>query len=277
MSTPLVNSYVIRRPSVAGYFYPSDRTSLEQAVASLTPHTADPAQALAAIVPHGSLRHAGAVLGATFSRLQIPRRCVLLGPSHTGSWMPWSLMAGGAYRTPLGEVPIDESCAEALMNRCAFLEHDAWSQRGEHAIEVVLPFLQRLGPADLTIVPIITGSDDEEAFSHLAMALAQVIRMQEEPVLLIASSDLSHYVPQLEATAHDQHLLDAIATLQGAALIERVRRDSILMCGYGAVATVLDAARHLGATRTEVVAHQSSAEAGGDPHSAIGYAGVVIL
>ncbi len=276
MPKPLANSYVIRRPSVADYFYPSDRTSLEQAVTTLTPSAATPTQALAAIVPHGSFRHAGAVLGAVFGRLQIPRRCVLLGPSHTGSWMPWSLMAGGAYRTPLGDVPVDESCAEALMNRCAFLEHDAWSQRGEHALEVVLPFLQRLGPADLTIVPVIIGSDDEQEFAQLAVALAQVIRMQEEPVLLIASSDLSHYVSRSDGSAQDRRLLDAIATLQGAALIERVRAEPTLMCGYGAVATVIDAARHLGATRTDVVAQQSSADGGGDPHSAIGYAGVLI-
>jgi len=245
-------------------------------VIALLPHTAAPTHALAAIVPHGSFQHAGAVLGATLGRLQIPRRCILLGPSHTGSWMPWSLMAGGAYRTPLGDVLIDASCAEALMTRCAFLEHDAWSQRGEHAVEVVLPFLQRLGPADLTIVPIIMGSDDEHEFGQLALALAQVIRMQEEPVLLIASSDLSHYASHNDGSAQDQQLLDAIATLQGAALIERVRAEPTLMCGYGAVATVIDAARHLGATRTDVVAQQSSADGGGDPHSAIGYAGVLI-
>ena len=261
---------------MAGYFYPSDRTQLGEQVDGFAKSDGACLQARAVIVPHGSYRHSGAIAGAVFGRVVIPRRCIVIGPSHTGSWMPWSIMTGGAYRTPLGDVPIDAACAEALCARCSFLEADAWSQRGEHAIEVLLPFLQRLGPSDLSIVPIVTGADRAEEFTQLAQALAQVVRMLEEPVLLIASSDLSHYESQACVREQDRALLDAVQTMDGALLMHLVQEQRWLVCGYGAMACVLDASRQLGARRAELVHYGTSADAGGDPNSAIGYASVVI-
>ncbi len=248
---------------------------LREQLASFTRTETARVQAHAVVVPHGSYTRAGAVLGATLARTVIPRQCVILGPSHTGSWMPWSVMTDGAYRTPLGDVSINTWAAQALRRRCPFLEADAWSQRGEHAIEVVLPFLQWLGPSDLTVVPIVVGSDDEAQFTQLARGLAEVIRMAEEPVLIIASSDLSHYETQAEGAAQDRRLLDALGALDSRALIRQVREGS-RMCGYGAVACAIESAKTLGAARATVAAYSTSAETGGDPHAVIGYAGVVI-
>ena len=267
----------IRRPAVAGYFYPADPAALDEALDAMlggSPAAAAPAHAL--IVPHGSFRHAGAVAAAAWAAARIPRRVILLGPSHTLSWMPWSVMESGAYRTPLGEVPIDEQGVAALRARCPFLAADAWAQQGEHAIEVVLPFLQRLGPPDVAIVPVITGSGDREELSQLSTALAQVVRMQEEPVLLVASTDLSHYEPVARGVALDQALLDAMRTLDGRRLLDCVHERSIVMCGDGAAACVLDAARALGAVSARVARYGTSADAGGDPGSTTGYAGIVI-
>lgn len=271
-----MTSAVIRRPAVAGYYYPAGADALRQQVEGLTTSDVSPTFATALIVPHGSFRHAGAVLGATWAHVAIPRRCIIVGPSHTGSWMPWSVMMNGAYRTPLGDVPIDASCAEALQSRCQFLSPDAWAQAGEHAIEVLLPFLQQRAPADLSVVPVIMGSDDDAEFARFAEALAQVVRMQEEPVLLIASSDLSHYEPHARAARRDRQLLEAIEALDVPAIIRAVREESVRMCGYGAVACVLTAAKQLGASRASLIAYGTSAEAGGDPHSVMGYAGLVV-
>jgi AmmeMemoRadiSam system protein B len=185
-------------------------------------------------------------------------------------------MTGGAYRTPLGDVPIDAACAEALCARCAFLEADAWSQRGEHAIEVQLPFLQQLGPPDLSVVPIVTSADDAREFVQLAQALAQVVRMQEEPVLLMASSDLSHYEPRARGADQDRALLEAVQTMDAASLVHLVQEERVLMCGYGAVACILSAARQLGSERAMLVRYGTSADAGGDPNSVIGYASLLI-
>ena len=267
---------VIRRPAVAGYFYPADPHALARQVGEFTQRSIEPVPAVAVLLPHGGYRHAGAIAGTTLARVQVPRRCILVGPSHAGSWMPWSLMTSGAYRTPLGDVPVDEAAAEALRTRCPFLEADAWVQRGEHALEVLVPFLQRLAPSDLQIVPIITTSDDPEAFDRLAGALAQVVRLLEEPVLLIASSDLSHYEPRAAGAVRDRALLTALRALDTTRLLHEVREQGTLMCGYGAAAAVFGAASRLGARSAVVAAYGTSADADGDPDSVIGYAGLII-
>ena len=273
----MITSSPVRRPAVAGYYYPADPDALRKAIDAAVGTRTAPADARAVIVPHGSYPHAGGVAGAVWSRVAIPRRCILLGPSHTDSWMPWSLVERGAYRTPLGDVPIDEACVRALRERAPCLEPDTWGQRGEHAIEVVLPFLQRLGPPDLAIVPIVIGATAEaDDVAALATALAQAVRLQEEPVLLIASSDLSHYEPLALAAQQDRALLEAISRLDGAGLLARVREHGIRMCGALAAACVLEAARHLGASAASRAGYGTSVDAGGDPHSVTGYAGVII-
>ena len=200
----------------------------------------------------------------------------MLGPSHTGSWMCWSLMAAGAYRTPLGEVPVDQPMAEALRARCPFLEADAWAQQGEHAIEAIVPFLQRLGPAGLALTPIIVGSDTPEESAALADALQAMVRSSREPVLLIASSDLSHFEPKAKTIAQDRRLVQTICALDGEGLRRLVREDSIRMCGDAAVACVLRAAQGLGAGLGILAGQGTSADASGDPGSVTGYAGIII-
>ena len=267
---------IVRRPAVAGYFYPADPATLAASIDGWTRPTDALLSGCAVIAPHGSYRHAGAITGSVFARTRVPRRCVILGPSHTGSWMPWSLMGHGAYRTPLGEVPVDATCAEALRRRCAFLELDAWGQPGEHAIEVLVPFLQRRAPSDVTIAPIIMNSDHPDELAQLSEALVQVIRMQEEPVLLIASSDLSQYEPSERGAAHDRAILECVGALDGKGLLRYIEEHMVRMCGVGAVACVLEASKALGANRALQTGYTTSAEAGGDPHSVTGYAGVII-
>jgi len=268
----------IRRPAVAGYFYPQDPGELAAAVDRLSraAESLPREAATAVLVPHGSFAQSGAVIGTALGRVRIPRRCIILGPSHTGSWMPWSIMERGSYRTPLGDVPIASALADALRRRCTFLEADAWAQPGEHAIEVVLPFLQRLGPQDLAVVPVVMASEDALELRQMARALAEAVRMAEEPVLLIASTDLSHYESEATARVQDQRLLGAIAARDSSRLLQLVQDDGIRMCGCAAAACVLDAATELGADQVSIERSGSSVDAGGDPHSVIGYAGVII-
>ena len=267
---------VVRRPAVAGYFYPADPGALRAALERLTRGgAAQPAHAV--IIPHGSLQHAGAVIGATVAGTVIPRRVIIVGPSHTGVAPPWSVLPAGAYRTPLGDVPVDEPLAEALAQRCPFLEPDPWTQHGEHAVEMLLPFLQYAGPADLSLVPIVHGSDRPEELAQLGQALAEVVRQQPEPVLLMASSDLSHYAPHARIQALDRLLLDAVEQLDGPGLQRTVASERITMCGVGSVGAVMDAAVRLGARSARTLAYGTSAGGGGDPLSTVGYAGVHIL
>ena len=267
---------VIRRPAVAGYFYPAEAAALAAILDDATGLRPRLQPAHGILLPHGSLTRTQGVIAATLRDVMIPRRCILLGPSHTGTWMPWSLLTEGAYRTPLGDVPIDAQAAEALAARCPFLERDAWAQRGEHAVEVLLPWLQRLGPQDLTIVPLIFNAEEPHQLTVLATALAQVVRLLEEPVLLIASTDCSHYLTQLQSQEQDRQILSAVCRLDSGALTRTLEEQKIVMCGWAAAAVLIEATRMLGATRGQLTGYATSAETGGDPHSVIGYGGVVI-
>jgi len=266
---------MIRRPAVAGYFYPAEPEALRQEVEHhLRAAAAPPRHALGVLVPHGNYRCAGRILGAVFGGTVIPRRCVILSPWHAQRWTPWTLVMDGAYRTPLGEVPIDTACAEALRRHCPFLSPDETWQRGEHAIEVVLPFLQRLAPTDLSIVPVIISSEDAAQWAQFSDALARVILMQEEPVLVIVSSDLSHYLQAPALAARDRLLIEAIRALDADTFARTVREQAAAVCGASAIACWLGTMTQLGATAATLVAYGTSVETGGDPHSAIGYAGL---
>ena len=276
LQTVAPGSPAIRRPAVAGYYYPAEPEALREAIDAACGPVDRPLRTRAVIVPHDSYRRCGGVLGTTLSQLIIPRRCVVLGPSHTGSWIRWSVMADGAYRTPLGEVPVDDAGVEWLRMRCPFLERDAWGQRGEHAIEVLVPFLQRLGPTGLTLVPIIMGPEDRGEITRLGAALAELVATSTEDILLIASSDFSQYATRDLAERQDRALLEAVCALDGDRVLAMAGEGETRLCGAGAVACVLEAARASGANRGALTRYGTSADANGDPHSVSGYAGVII-
>ena len=267
----------IRRPAVSGYFYPAEAPVLRRTIEAIAPRRRSlRRKAHAAIVPHGSYIRCGAVMGSVLAHIAVPRRCVIVGPSHAGNWMPWSLLGTGIYRTPLGDVPVDGQLAQALRSACAFLPAEDWPQEGEHAIEVVVPFLQHLGPEDLSLVPVLAGSDDAVELRRFGAALAQVVRQAGEPVLLIASTDLTHFLPLEQAIAADEQLIGHLCALEEDALIHEAVDGGRSMCGYGAAASVIFAARALGARQGTLTRYATSADSDGDPGSVIGYAGIMI-
>ncbi len=267
---------VTRRPAVAGYYYPAERTVLRDLVDALARNGLGAIHAAAVLVPHGSFGRSGWIAGQTIARVTIPNRCIVLGPPHASAGTGWHLMAEGAYRTPLGDTPIDAPFAAALRARCPWLSVDASTHQGEHAIEVVVPFLQRLGPPQLRLVPLLVASEDPQEFAQFAHALADLIREQAEPTLLIASSDLSQHQSAPRGALHDQMLLNDLERMDTASLTRRVKDDLMVMCGYGAAVCVLEAARALGASKVQRVAYGTSAASGGDPESVTGYAGLIV-
>lgn len=265
----------LRRPAVAGYFYPSDPDALRADLDAFRP-AGRLTPATAVVAPHGSLAWSGRLAAGALGTVDLPRRVILVGPSHTGRAGGWSLMAAGAYETPLGEVPVDDALAADLHERCPFIEPDPTSQFGEHAIEVLVPFLQRYGPADLAIVPVICGNTDATERVQAASALAALVRNSHEPVLLVASTDLTHFEPAGRAASLDRLLISRICAVDPDGLMRVSREHGTRMCGDDAAACILQAAALLGGSHGRVTGAGTSAEQGGDPDSAIGYAGIVI-
>ena len=266
----------VRRPLVAGYYYPRDTTSLRHELDRLMAATQGlatiPTQAV--IVPHGSYHFSGAITAAAIGRVRIPSCCIVLAPNHTGTGAPWSVMSSGAYATPLGEVPIHEEGVERLRAACPFLEDDLMAHQTEHAIEVQLPFLQSVRSADLSIVPIIINSEEPGEWAAFSEALAGVLT--EHDALVIATSDLTHYERREVALAQDQPLLDALERVDSEGLRQIAARSATAMCGLGPVVCALETATRLGATRAQRMAYGTSAEQGGDPSSVTSYASYIL-
>ena len=274
----------VRPPAVSGRFYPSDPVELRATVATLLADArktvgASGRPAVGVIAPHAGYIYSGPTAARAFARTIIPELVIILAPNHTGiseAEGGVSLWESGAFRTPLGDVPIDGKMAEALLEvsrGVVGVDHDA--HRAEHAVEVELPFLQLLR-ADVRIVPLVLAWDAWDAARLLGEMLARLVKAAGEPVLLLASSDLNHYEPALVTEQKDAQALDAIRALDGAELLARCKRERISMCGRGPAATVIAAARALGATRAEVVDYRHSGWVSGDNARVVGYAGVVI-
>ncbi len=267
-----------RQPAVAGMFYPGQPQQLLAAVRQLLSVDAEPLPAVAAIAPHAGYVYSGRTAGEVFARLDVPQRCVVLAPNHTGDGDAaegGSVFAVGSFVTPMGEVPVDETTAAALLAACDLLEDDPAAHAREHAVEVELPFLLARQPA-LAAVPIVLGWSDWPRTRRLGEALAAVVRASPEPVLLVASSDMTHYESAADADRKDRLALAAVERLDGEALLDVARRERVSMCGRVPAAAVLEAARRLGATAATVVHRSHSGEVTGDDRSVVSYAGVVV-
>jgi AmmeMemoRadiSam system protein B len=267
-----------RRPAVAGQFYPADPDELLKLVAACLDGVPDEARhCRAAIAPHAGLVYSGRCAGAVFGRLRLPPTVVILAPNHTGICRSpgASLYRQGAFETPLGAVPVDAALSEALLHASDLVAHDPAAHQFEHAIEVELPFVVTRAAAS-AIVPIVIAWDDWARTIALADALVSVVSSWPTEVLLLASSDMTHYESASEAEIKDRAALEAIAALDGQALLETCARRRITMCGRVPAAAVLDAARRLGASKAELVDYRHSGEVTGEHSSVVSYAGVVI-
>lgn len=270
----------LRHPAVAGRFYPRNPDDLRAEASSYLSQAETtgqaPLRAVGCIAPHAGYMYSGHVAGAVFARVQIPQRCIVLCPNHTGMGRALAIMSEGAWQTPLGEVSIDTELALALKQSFPALQEDSAAHRAEHAIEVELPFLQLRQPK-LKFVPIALGTGQFEPLEQLGKALADVIATQKDPVLIVASSDMNHYESDAITRAKDHRAIERILTLDPRGLYDVVTQQAISMCGLGPSVAMLTAARQLGAKSAELVKYATSGDISGDRDLVVGYAGVVIV
>jgi len=267
----------VRHPAVAGRFYPRNPDDLRAEVENYLrlSETAAPIKAIGCISPHAGYMFSGHVAGAVFARIEVPHRCFVLCPNHTGMGRQLAVMSEGAWGTPLGLVPVDHELAAALRANFPALHDDFAAHRVEHAVEVELPFLQTRQPR-LTFVPIALGTRQFEVLDQLGRALAEVVAKQPDPILIVASSDMNHYQSDAVTRAKDQKAIERILSLDPAGLYEVVVQQDISMCGLAPAVAMLTAARHLGAISAELVRYATSGDISGDRAMVVGYAGMVV-
>ena len=265
----------IRHPAVAGRFYPGDPHTLLADVRSYLSPTEKTIPAVGCVVPHAGYIYSGHVAGAVFARLNIPGRCILLCPNHTGMGQPLAIMSDGAWETPLGKVAVDSSLAVALKQRFPQLTEDADAHHAEHAAEVELPFLQATSP-NFTFVPIALGTGKFDVLENLGEAIADVVKADAEPVLILASSDMNHYESDKITRVKDHKAIERILALDARGLFDVILNEDISMCGFGPTVAMLTAGKRLGATSAELVKYATSGDISGDREMVVGYAGIVV-
>ncbi|MBN2431031.1 MAG: AmmeMemoRadiSam system protein B [Acidobacteria bacterium] len=266
----------IRRTAVAGTFYPASAAALERDLQRFVPDVSEKIEVKGVVAPHAGYIYSGAVAGEVYAAVRIPRRVIILCPNHSGLGATLAFMGEGSWETPLGEVPLDEETAYALQERFPDLKFDALAHSREHSLEVHLPFLRYLQP-DLTFVPICLGTGRLPILLELGDALADTVHRSGEPVLLVASSDMSHFEPDEISRKKDSLAIAEMKALNPEGLHEVVNRESISMCGYAAAVAVMQACRQLGATRGELVRYATSGDVSGDYSSVVGYASLYFV
>ncbi len=265
----------LREPAVAGRFYPANAGELRADVTSYLSPPQERVSAIGCVAPHAGYIYSGHVAGAVFARLQIPSCCIVLCPNHTGFGHPLAIMKEGGWRTPLGNLPIDSDLAGRLLQAFPALVEDSAAHRSEHAIEVELPFLQVIRP-DVRFVPIAVGTGRLMFLEHLGEAVATAIEAYQQPVLIVASSDMNHYEDDSTTRVKDRKAIDQILALDPRGLYETVMSESISMCGFGPAVAMLTAAKQLGAQKAELVQYATSGDVSGDRETVVGYAGMVV-
>jgi AmmeMemoRadiSam system protein B len=268
---------MVRYPAVAGQFYPGTPQELEMFLSSLCRRDVPKVKAKAVIVPHAGYIYSGKVAGETYSRVEIPKNNVIMGPNHTGLGRPVSVFTEGVWITPLGEVPVNEEFTSELCNHYPF-EPDTTAHIYEHSLEVQVPFLQFCSGyrSDLRIVPVVFQHISLEDCIEAGRALASVISQVDEDTLIVVSTDFSHYVSQDTAERLDSLAIDAILNLDPVELYRRVHYYNISMCGVIPATVGLIAAKELGAERAELIMYRTSGDVTGDYNQVVGYGGIIV-
>jgi len=267
---------MVRKAARAGMFYPGEREQLKQMLVKLMPDLAKKQRTKAAgiMVPHAGYEYSGRVAGSVYSGIEVPDTIVIVGPNHTGLGSLRSIMTEGAWETPLEITKIDTDLAVQIQKHSKYLEADEEAHIEEHSIEVQLPFIQLINP-DAKLVPICLADYSPDVCEDIAKAIVLSISKKRD-ILIVASSDMTHYEPGATAKQKDKIALERILTLDPDGLLETVAVNNITMCGSGPVAIMLHACRLLGAKSAQLIRYETSGETTGDFSSVVGYAGVIV-
>ena len=267
---------MLRLPAVAGQFYPENARELSALIERYTNHEKSKVKqrARACLVPHAGYMYSGAVAGAVFGRIVVPKKVVLLGVRHYPRGEAWAILSEGAWRTPLGDVPIDAALAAELRKECPLLREDSVAHSSEHSLEVELPFLQWLN-RELTFVPLAVGTLRWEELLSTGEGIARVLRESADEILLVTSSDMNHYEDDGTTKAKDEMAIARLLRLDAEGLYDVCRAEKISMCGLGPAITMMTAMKALGVNSGELICHETSGDVTGERGRVVGYAGMV--
>jgi AmmeMemoRadiSam system protein B len=272
-----------RKAAVAGMFYAGTARELEEQIEWCYKHELGPGaiprvngkglrEIVAIVAPHAGYYYSGPVAAHAYKELAedgVFDTAVILGPNHTGYGPSVSLWAGASWSTPLGEIEINKKLAQALLGDV--IKADETAHMHEHSIEVQLPWLQYLYKK-VKIVPISMLAQDIET----ARTVGKAISRAGSDIVIIASSDFTHYEPHRVAMETDGSVIEAVLALDEEELYRRCESLNCTMCGYGPVAAAIIAAKEMKAQRAGLLKYATSGDTSGDFSRVVGYSSIVI-
>lgn len=277
---------MLRKPAVAGMFYPDDSEELVKTIEDCFLHSFGPGKIqdiesfegndypVNVMVPHAGFQYSGTIAAHSYCELAkngFPEVFIIIGPNHTGLGSEVSVFNKGEWITPLGNIQVDEEFADTLISFSDFASADFAAHMREHSIEVQLPFLQYFSN-DFKIVPVVLGSQTISAANDLAAAILKAGEKLGKSYCVIASSDLSHFNTQERANKVDGFVLEDIENMDEFKLLEEIIQYNITMCGYGPVMTTMILSKMCGKNTSEIRAYKTSGDISGDLSSVVGYA-----
>lgn len=278
----------LRQPAVAGSFYDADLTSLNKQIENCFLHKIGPGKIplvnpkkgnniIGFVSPHAGYMYSGSVAANGFYKIALdgkPDTIIILGPNHQGFGEDVSIMAEGKWKTPLGELEIDVEMAEDIFKNSKIIKNDKKAHQYEHSIEVQLPFIQYIFGKDIKFVPICMTRQDINTDIEIAKSICSSV--VDKNILIIASSDFTHYEPQDYAKNVDKQAINAILEFNPKKLYDMIYHQNLTMCGPGPITVMLIACETLGAKKAELLKYATSGDISGLYGQVVGYASIII-
>jgi len=275
----------IRTPAVAGMFYPSEKNELETSIDGCFLHKYGPGkkppsdtkeQIYGIICPHAGYMYSGPVAANSYYLISshLPELVIILGPNHWGIGCNVAAMKEGIWQTPLGQVEVDSEAVKELAKICDIVELDSFSHTKDHSLEVQVPMLQKIYPR-FKILPIILIDQSYRMAMQLGSAIAKIAKSKK--TMIVGSSDFTHYEPNDFAHKQDESLIEPILKLDLKKFYDVLEQKRVSACGYGAMATTMEACKELGATKGKLLRYATSGDVAGEKSSVVGYASICFL
>lgn len=277
-----------RYPSQAGYFYPKSGEELRQAIRTAFLHSLGPGwlpdaserftgELIGAVAPHAGYIYSGHVAAHAYAKLAsagVPDIVFIVGPNHHGIGAPVALDENEVWVTPLGEVEVDMEVSKELAATEDLIRFDFSAHIYEHSIEVQVPFLQFVFGRKFRIVPISMLRQDYRAAARIGQVISKVIRGRGLRAYVIASSDMSHYIPAEVARRKDFKAIEKIQQLDVQGLYNVIIEEDVSMCGYGPVMVLMEVAKELGYSNVRLLKYADSGDVTGDKSEVVAYAAI---
>jgi len=265
---------MIRRPAVAGSFYPGSKAALEKELSHYIEVSANKKKVIGLISPHAGYIYSGGCAGKGFGTVEIPGTVIILGVNHRGMGHPFAVDGNDYWSTPLGDVPLDDELRGRIVKNSKVFTVDSMAGSHEHSLEVQVPFIQYLDP-DTKILPITVSSWDSRDLTIAGKELGEIVNDNHD-LLLLASTDMTHFLDAESAKNQDNKAIEKILALDPKGLFDTVVEEDISICGMAPTVIMLYAATAAGAASVETICYTNSGEASGDYDRVVAYYSAIV-